>query len=405
MIMITFNQIKEIYKNNEQPIHLEGVVVHNSDFQSNAKEGIKDFFAETYGKNNICSVGTIGYLHVKSTLKELGRVFDIDDKEINVLTTEGLKAFEADDDGLPLNELKEKFPALNEFLSKYPQVEKVFSKLQGTINCWGVHAGGILISDKSLLEQLPVRVNKGKLASCWSEGLNGRELGEMGFLKLDLLAIETLDIIEEAINLINDRYPNAKVNFDTIPLDEPHALARIENGENQGVFQFETALALKVVKNMGGIKIFDDLASLSTLMRPAALQNGFDKKFGELREHPEKMDIPEIMKPYMSKEYGLPIYQESAYFFGNVMAGMDKVNSYRFMKLLYKGKMKKDLIPYWREKFISGCMKKIKHKEYDIEMENGEIKHFTEYDKVKCKDGEEHNIKEIIENNLEMEDE
>ena len=377
----------------------------DSDFQSNAKEGVKDFFAETYGKNNICSVGTIGYLHVKSTLKELGRVFDIDDKEINVLTTEGLKTFEADDDGLPLNELKEKFPALNEFLSKYPQIEKVFSKLQGTINCWGVHAGGIIISDKSLLDQLPVRVNKGKLASCWSEGLNGRELGEMGFLKLDLLAIETLDIIEDAINLINERYPNANIKFDEIPLEEEHALARIENKENKCVFQFETILSLKVCKNMHGIRCFDDLASLSTLMRPAALQNKFDEKFGRRRDNEEEYFIPDCMKPYISKEYGMPIYQEGAYFFAMYMAGMNKVDSYRFMKLLYKGKMKKDLIPYWREKFISGCMKKIKHKEYDIEMENGEIKHFTEYDKVKCKDGQEHNIKEIIENNLEIEDE
>ncbi|MBR4315793.1 MAG: PHP domain-containing protein [Alphaproteobacteria bacterium] len=386
-------------------IHQNGVVVHNSDFQSNAKESIKDFFAETYGKNNICSVGTIGYLHVKSTLKELGRVFDINDKEINVLTTVGLKEFEKEDDGLPLDELKNKYPDLKNFLLKYPQVEKVFSKLQGTINCWGVHAGGIIISDKSLLDQLPVRVNKGKLASCWSEGLNGRELGEMGFLKLDLLAIETLDIIEDAINLINERYPNAKIKFDDIPLEEKHALARIENKENQGVFQFETVLSLKVCKNMHGIRCFDDLASLSTLMRPAALQNKFDEKFGRRRDNEEEYFIPDCMKPYISKEYGMPIYQEGAYFFAMYMAGMDKVNSYRFMKLLYKGKMKKDLIPYWREKFISGCMKKIKHKEYDIEMENGEIKHFTEYDKIKCKDGEEHNIKEIIENNLEMEDE
>ena len=47
---------QKIYNNEEVPIHLSGVVVHNSDFQSNAKEGIKDFFAETYGKDNICSV-------------------------------------------------------------------------------------------------------------------------------------------------------------------------------------------------------------------------------------------------------------------------------------------------------------------------------------------------------------
>ena len=46
--MITFNEIKEIIKNEDEPIHLAGVVVHNSDFQSNAKDGVKDYFVETY---------------------------------------------------------------------------------------------------------------------------------------------------------------------------------------------------------------------------------------------------------------------------------------------------------------------------------------------------------------------
>jgi DNA polymerase III alpha subunit len=376
----------------------------DNDYPSNAKESVKDFFAETYGKDNICSVGTIGYLHVKSTLKELGRVFDINDKEINVLTTEGLKEFEADDDGLPLDELQEKFPALKTFLEKYPQVSNVFKNLQGTINCWGVHAGGILISDKSLLDQLPVRVNKGKLASCWSEGLNGRELGEMGFLKLDLLAIETLDIIEDAINLINSRHPDANINFDKIPLDEPHALGRIENKENLGVFQFETPLALRVCKDMGGLRKFDDIASLSTLMRPAALQNKFGEKYGKRRDGKEEYFIPDCMKPYISNEYGMPIYQEGAYFFAMYMAGLDKVESYRFMKILYKGKMKGDKIPYWHDKFINGCMKKIKHQEYEIELENGEKRVYTEYDKIKCIDGNEYTIQEIIDNNYEISD-
>ena len=395
---------KALDKNNDQPIHLEGVVVHNSDFQSNAKEGVKDFFAETYGKHNICSIGTIGFLHTKSALKELGRVFEIDDKEINELTTKGLKEFEADDDELSTDELKEKFPALNEFFKKYPQVENVFKKLQGTINCWGVHAGGILISDKPLLDQIPVRINKGKLVSCWTEGLSSRELGEMGYLKLDLLAIETLDIIEDAINIINERHPDANIVFDKIPLDEPHALARIGNNENQGVFQFETPLALRVCKDMGGIRKFDDIASLSTLMRPAALQNKFGEKYGKRRDGKEEYFIPDCMKPYIGEEYGMPIYQEGAYFFGVHMAGFNKVEGYKMMKLLYKGKMTGEKIPYWHDKFVNGCMPKIKHDEYEIEFDNGEKKTYTEYDKLKCKDGNEHTIKEIVENNLEIED-
>ena len=388
----------------------------DSDFQSNAKDGVKEFFAETYGSENICSVGSIGYLHVKSTLKELGRAFGIDDKEINELTTVGMQDFGKDeeeggvpDDALPLDDLCAKFPALGDFLTKYPHVSSVFKKLQGTINNWGVHAGGILISDKSLLDQLPLRLSKdGRLVSCWSEGLNGRELGEMGFLKLDLLAIETLDIIEEAIQMINERHPNANVTFDEVMRlminnEDPHALARIEKGMNEGVFQFETALALRVVKEMHGMRQFDDIASLSTLMRPAALQNGFGKKYGERRDGLESYTVPDCMKPYIGNEMGLPIFQEHALFYGYYMAGMNMVDSYDFCKKLYKNKLTtKEDIEKWHGKFISGCLRKIRHKEYDVEFDDGSKKTYTEYDQIKCGDGDFHTIPEILAGGLDI---
>ena len=256
-------------------------------------------------------------------------------------------------------------------------------------------------------------MNKGKLASCWSEGLNGRELGEMGFLKLDLLAIETLDIIEDALELVN--LSRFRVNLPKITFDEimnimiekepPEVLSRIDKGRNQGVFQFETPLALRVCSEMRGIRNFDDIASLSTLMRPAALQNKFPDKYGRRRDGEEDYFIPDCMKPFIEKEYGMPIFQEGAYFFGMYLAGMDKVLAYRWMKALYKNKIhgQKD-IDYWHDKFVGGCLKKIKHEEYDVEFEDGTTKHFTEFDKLKCIDGQEHTVKEIVEKNLEIDE-
>lgn len=410
--MIGKDDILFIERHGKDVIHEKGVIVHNSDFQSNAKEGIKDFFAREYGNENICSVGTIGYLKVKSTLKELGRAYGIDDKVINEITTKGMDGYEKEDDSLPCDELCQKFPAIGRFLDAHPDIKSVFSKIQGTINNWGIHAGGILISDKPLVTQLPLRVDKksGKLVSCWSEGLNGRELGEMGFLKLDLLAITTLDVIEDAINLINKRHDGANVSFDGI-MDimvkdqEPRVLDRIEHNENQGVFQFETPLALRVVKDMKGLQSFEDIAMLSTLMRPAALQNNYGAVFGRRKNGEEANNTPDCVRKYMEREFGVPAFQESVYFFSMYMAGMDKVNSYVLMKKMYKGKLSKaEDIQFWHDKFINGCTKKIKHQEYDIEFENGEKRHYTEYDKLKCTDGIERTVKEIIEKGFEVEE-
>ena len=138
-------------------------------------------------------------------------------------------------------------------------------------------------------------------------------------------------------------------------------------------------------------------------MRPAALKNKFGEKYGRRRNGDEKYFVPECMKPYIGNEYGLPIYQEHVYHFCKHMAGFDNVSSYLMMKKLYKKKLvKKEDIEKWRKKFLDGCLAKIRHEEYDIEFENGEVRHFTEFDELLCTDGNVHSVKEIVEKDLEV---
>ena len=85
------------------------------------------------------------------------------------------------------------------------------------------------------------------------------------------------------------------------------------------------------------------------------------------------------------------------------MAGMNMVDSYVLCKNLYKGKLhKQEDIDYWHDKFINGCMKKIAHKEYEVEFEDGSKKTYTEYDMVKCTDGVSRPIKEAIDGGYEI---
>lgn len=396
-----FNEIKEVYKNIDTPVHEAGVVVHNCDFQSNVKEQVKDYFAESYGYNKVCSIGTIGYMRTKSVLKDLGRLYSIDADEINTLTTDFLRELSADDEELPLDELREKYPALDLFFKKYPLMVRDFEKIHGSINTWGKHAGGVLVSDTDLTKELPVRLNDGKLVSCWTEGTHSRELGMMGFIKMDILAIETLDLIEETIELINRRH-GVGITFDNIPKNELSSLRQLDNHDNFGVFQFDTDLTNRVVDQMGGILKFDDLVSLTALLRPSALQNKFPSKFGKIRTGEEKVEIPNCLKDALGSTNGLPIFQESAMQIAMALAGMDKVSAYGFMKLLYKGKMTEDKVPFWKEKFMSGCKDKFIRSGIELTFEDGSKRTYGLDDVVVCTDGNSHTIGYVLENHLEI---
>ena len=373
------------------------------DFDGEGKEMVREYFVKRYGYNSVCTIGTFGVFKVKGVLKELARIYDISPEEVNEVTTGEMKVLDDEDEGMPIEELRKKYVSLNNFIEKYPQIENGFNNIYGTISNWSSHAGGMLIVDFDLTKVIPVRVTDGNLITCWTEGLTGRELSQMGYVKMDILAINTVSTIDKIINMINERH-GTNLDFYDIPINDFDSLDLLNKHDVLGTFQFDTNLASRVIDNMGGITCFEDLPALSTLMRPAALQNGFDKKFGELRNNKEEVFIPESLKPYLGKTNGLPIYQEAAYHIAYHLAGFDKVTSYRFMKLLYKGKMTEDKIPYWRDKFLEGCRDKIKHVEYELEFDNGKVLKYRSDDMLDCTDGKSHTIEEIINEGYEIKD-
>ena len=350
------------YLNRHLDIHPQGVVCHNSDcpdvdsdLATNKRDLVKQHLVDRYGKECTASIGTIGTMGVKSTLRDLARLYEVPAEDINEITAHEMKSYEENDNDT-IEDIRAKFPGLNALLNEYPKMATAFEKLRGSITNWGTHAGGVLITDINLFDNLPVRVDKeGKIVTTWQEGISGRELGQMGFIKFDMLAIDQLNVIEHILDLI-EKNRGKKINPYDIPLDDHKALDLMNKKDGLCIFQFDTELAGKVVKNMNGIKRFEDLPALSTLMRPAALQNGFDKLFGKLRESGETVYLPDCLKEFLEDTYGLPIYQEHIMQAAIAMAGFDKVTAYKFMKLVYKGKLHtQEEKNEWRKKFVEGC--------------------------------------------------
>lgn len=333
----------------------------DSDVATNKRDMLKEHLAERYGRNSVASIGTVGTMQTKSLLKSLARLYEIDPQEINQITSVEMKDYVEDDDHpADIAALRDAYPGLAKLLDAHPQMAAVFGRLHGSIDSWGVHAGGVLITDFDLRDQLPLRLGKdGQVVTTWQEGIAARELGQMGFIKFDILGIDQLNIIEDICRLIKENR-GQEIDVDKIPLDDYKALKQMDRHDSIAVFQCDTALTGKVTDHMGGIRCFEDLASLSTLMRPAALQNHFDSEFGERRAGKKECYIPECLKPYLGETYGLPIYQEHIMQIAMALSGFDKATAYKFMKLIYKGKLhtqeEKD---EWRRRFVAGAAPKV----------------------------------------------
>ena len=386
-----------------------GVCVHNSDFPDvdidySDRDKAKDYLVSKYGNECVCSVGTIGRLKTKGVLQDLARIHNVSLDEVLKVTKGELNEIEPDElESHSLDELCSMFPSLDELLKKYPEFKKDFERLRGSINFWGKHAGGVILSNTPLTDVMPVRVIDGKLVSCWTEGLSGRELGEMGFIKMDLLGVKAMSVFYDIAELVKNRY-GKEYTYENTPLGDSRALQALNNHDNLAVYQFDSELSNRVVDQMGGVESFDDLVALTALIRPSALQNKFPKKFNEFKNDPQKQkEIPKIIRDILGETAGLPLFQESAFLISRNLAGFDKVDAYKFMKKLYKNQFKKqEEIEQWREKFLKGCEDKFYQDCVEVQFEDGNKKIFKKNEKVFDVNGNEYTIEEAIEKNIDL---
>src|SRR3954465_7982617 len=62
---------------------------------------------------------------------------------------------------------------------------------------------------------------------------------DLGLLKMDFLGLRNLDVIEDALDII-ERSTGERPDMTTLPLDDPKTYEMLARGDSVGVFQFES---------------------------------------------------------------------------------------------------------------------------------------------------------------------
>src|SRR5437763_13100908 len=129
--------------------------------------------------------------------------------------------------------------------------------LEGIVRNAGIHAAGVVISDRPLTEIVPVQLAEDRAlqGDPYRGTLRGAENGErsykivtqygmkpieeIGLLKMDFLGLRNLDVIEAALDII-ERSSGARPDMSELPLDDADTYKMLAGGDSIGVFQFES---------------------------------------------------------------------------------------------------------------------------------------------------------------------
>lgn len=195
------------------------IVSHNSDLSD--RDLVINRLSDKFGRENVIPISTYSMFQLKSLTKDISKFYGIPFQE----ATEGVSTVEqdvrdaimgaADDKNLfvlTLDDAVKHSKKYREYLEKYPEVHEHIQVLYKQVRSLGRHAGGVLISE-NLVNKMPLITVKGDLQTPWVEGVNIKHLNEYGFLKFDLLGLETLRIVELCIRNILRKEGNPNPTF------------------------------------------------------------------------------------------------------------------------------------------------------------------------------------------------
>ena len=225
-------------------------------------------------------------------------------------------------------------------------------KVEGMARNASMHAAGVVISPVPLRELVPLyKTNKDEIVTQYD--MMGLE--KLALLKMDFLGLTTLDIIQDALKLI-EKHRGVKLDIEELPLDDADTYQIFSKGFTSGVFQFESPGMRDILRRYQPTRI-EDLCALNALYRPGPIQGGMIDDFID-RKHGRKeviYDFPEL-KEILEETYGVMVYQEQVMQISNRLAGYSLGEADILRRAM--GKKKAEEMAKQRERFVEGAKAK-----------------------------------------------
>ncbi|TFG72058.1 MAG: DNA polymerase III subunit alpha, partial [Anaerolineales bacterium] len=292
------------------------------DYPDDRRAELIAYTKERYGADHVSAIITFGTLGARAAIRDVGRALDIPLNEVDRaarlvpnLPGKPVSIAHTLETVSDFKELYDSVPYMKTLLDTAQQVE-------GVTRHASTHAAGIIISDKPLVEYLPLnRPTRGDgedspvdRISQWPMEI----VDSLGMLKVDFLGLRTLTHMRKACELIEKEH-GRKLNLSTIPHervpDDPEKDADVlalyellETGETTGVFQVESAGMRRTLRELRPTQ-FQHITAVLALYRPGPMEN-IPTYIRRMHGEEEVTYHHPLIANILDDTYGIIVYQE-----------------------------------------------------------------------------------------------
>jgi DNA polymerase III subunit alpha len=315
------------------------------DFADDRRADVIEYVRQKYGRECVAQIITFGTMGAKSVVRDVCRVMGLSygegDRLAKMIPTDLKMTLE-----LALKQSPE-FKTAYETEEITREVVDMAFVLEDIARNSSVHAAGVVISDKPLVELLPLKQDEdGTIVTQYPMN----PVGDLGLLKMDFLGLKTLTVLRNTVEMIQ-RTQGVKVVLEDLPLDDAKTYEVLNKGNTVGVFQLESG-GMRDLCRKFQIASVEHITALVSLYRPGPMDlipDFIKRRHGEVAvEYPHP-----LLEPISKETYGVLIYQEQVMQAAQILGGYTLGGADLLRRAM--GKKKVEEMQKHRSIFVKGC--------------------------------------------------
>lgn len=318
------------------------------DFCMDNRDRVIDYVTQKYGRSHVGQIITYSTMAARGVVRDVTRImghsFGFGDRIAKLIPGTP---------GATLADAVEDLPELKQAYADEEDVRAVLDlalALEGMTRGVGVHAGGVVIAPRPLIEYTPLFCEPG--GAGMRTQFDMKDLESIGLVKFDFLGLKTLTVIQEAVEIIN-RGRDEALDVLKLPIDDAEAYRLYASGDTTAVFQMESPGMQKASRDLKP-DCFEDIVALVSLYRPGPMDLIPDYCARKRGDAPVAYLHPE-METVLAPTYGIFVYQEQVMQMSQRLAGYTLGGADLLRRAM--GKKKADEMAEQRAIFTEGAKK------------------------------------------------
>lgn len=248
---------------------------------------------------------------MKSALKDAGKVLNIPNKDIKILTKRSNRSTRE----IPDSWLETLNPNRNH--TQYTAWLRTAESMLDTPRHRSIHPGGFLLGHEPIDSFVPIMPARmpGRTVIQWDKD----DIETLSLFKVDLLGLGMLSQLQRCFDLIR-HYPTPYSSLNSkdqdhdmlahIPADDRATYAMLSRGDSLGVFQVESRAQMNMLPRLKP-QCFYDLVVQIAIVRPGPISGEMVHPYLRRRNGLESVLYPHpSLEPVLGRTLGVPLFQE-----------------------------------------------------------------------------------------------